>query len=157
MKLAQLAIMLAEIDSVVKSCKAKGEHCNLILCGDFNSVPHMPLYQLITTGELYFQGLPAWMVRLKHCKDQQSIINAWQLSSFSHCGLVWKSYICNHLCIYHVQQISGQEDLSHKAHCHRLFAPLWPSCLGITDNCQYTTVKEIFKSQSQKPGQCLKS
>lgn len=66
-KLAQLAIMLAEIDRVVKSCKAKGEHCNLILCGDFNSVPHMPLYQLITTGELYFQGLPAWMVRLKHC------------------------------------------------------------------------------------------
>ncbi len=76
-KLAQLAIMLAEIDNVVKSCKAKGEHCNLILCGDFNSVPHMPLYQLITTGELYFQGLPAWMVRLKHCKDQQRIINAW--------------------------------------------------------------------------------
>ncbi|XP_070776757.1 protein angel homolog 1 [Enoplosus armatus] len=108
-KLTQLAIMLAEIDSVVKSCKADGEHCNIILCGDFNSVPHMPLYQLITTGELYFQGLPAWM-------------------------------------------ISGQEDLSYKAHCHRLFAPLWPSCLGITDSCQYTTVKEIFKSQ--KPGKC---
>ncbi|XP_041810095.1 protein angel homolog 1 isoform X1 [Chelmon rostratus] len=110
-KLAQLAIMLAEIDSVVKSCKAKGEHCNLILCGDFNSVPKMPLYQLITTGELFFEGLPAWM-------------------------------------------ISGQEDLSHKVYCHRLFAPLWPSCLGITDTCQYTTVKEIFKSQSQKPGKC---
>lgn len=95
-KLTQLAIMLAEIDSVVKSCKAKGEHCNLILCGDFNSVPHMPLYQLIATGELYFQGLPAWMVRIKHGKDQLSIINAWQISSFSHmtaCGLVWKSYI----------------------------------------------------------------
>ncbi|XP_044023821.1 protein angel homolog 1 isoform X2 [Siniperca chuatsi] len=110
-KLAQLAIMLAEIDSVVKSCKANGEHCNLILCGDFNSVPYMPLYQLITTGELYYQGLQAWM-------------------------------------------ISGQEDLSHKGHCHRLFAPLWPSCLGITDNCQYTTVKEIFKSQSRKSGKC---
>ncbi|KAI4803666.1 hypothetical protein KUCAC02_025327 [Chaenocephalus aceratus] len=61
-KLAQLAIMLAEINSVVKSCNAKGEHCNLILCGDFNSIPSMPLYQLITTGELYFQGLPAWMI-----------------------------------------------------------------------------------------------
>lgn len=83
-KLAQLAIMLAEIDSVVKSCKAKGEHCNLILCGDFNSVPKMPLYQLITTGELFFEGLPAWMVRLKHCKDQLSIINAWKISSLSH-------------------------------------------------------------------------
>ncbi|XP_039642863.1 protein angel homolog 1 isoform X3 [Perca fluviatilis] len=108
-KLAQLAIMLAEIDSVVKSCKAKGKHCNLILCGDFNSLPHTPLYQLITTGELYFQGLPAWM-------------------------------------------ISGQEDQSHKAYCHRLFAPLWPSSLGITDSCQYTTVKEALKSQNQKSG-----
>ncbi|KAM7402929.1 hypothetical protein PAMA_003720 [Pampus argenteus] len=104
-KLAQLAIMLAEIHSVVKSCKAKGEHCNVILCGDFNSVPYMPLYQFITTGELYFQGLPAWM-------------------------------------------ISGQEDLSHKAYCHRLFAPLWPSCLGIDDYCQYTTVTETYESQS---------
>ncbi|KAM3594467.1 uncharacterized protein V6R79_008421 [Siganus canaliculatus] len=108
-KLAQLAIILAEIDRVYQSCKDKGEHCNLILCGDFNSVPHMPLYQLITTGELFFQGLPAWM-------------------------------------------ISGQENLSYKTHCHRLFAPLWPSCLGISDRCQYTNVNETFKDQSYKPG-----
>ncbi|XP_040915892.1 protein angel homolog 1 [Toxotes jaculatrix] len=108
-KLAQLAIILAEIDSMVKSCKAKGEHCDVVLCGDFNSVPHMPLYQLITTGELYYQGLPAWM-------------------------------------------ISGQEDLSYKTYCHRLFAPLWPSCLGISDACQYTTVKDTFESKSQKSG-----
>ncbi|XP_041667843.1 protein angel homolog 1 isoform X2 [Cheilinus undulatus] len=107
-KLAQLAILMADIDSVVRSCKAMGEHCNIILCGDFNSLPHTPLYQLITTGELYFQGLPAWM-------------------------------------------ISGQEDLSYKVHCHRLLAPLWPSSLGITDSCQYSTVKEIFKDQNQKP------
>lgn len=62
-KLAQLVIMLAEINHVVKSCRAKGEHCNVILCGDFNSVPNMPLYQFITTGQLYYHGLPAWMVR----------------------------------------------------------------------------------------------
>ncbi|XP_012707054.2 protein angel homolog 1 [Fundulus heteroclitus] len=61
-KLAQLAIMLAEIDATIKSCKARGEHCNVVFCGDFNSIPHMPLYQLITTGELYYQGLPTWMV-----------------------------------------------------------------------------------------------
>lgn len=65
-KLAQLAILLAEIDCMVKSCE--GEHCNLILCGDYNSLPHTPLYELITTGELYFQGLPAWMVSLTHCQ-----------------------------------------------------------------------------------------
>lgn len=64
-KLAQLAVMLAEIDSMIKSCKAKGEHCNVIMCGDFNSVPYMPLYQFITTNELHYDGLPAWMVR-KH-------------------------------------------------------------------------------------------
>uniref|UniRef100_UPI0037E6FFF4 protein angel homolog 1 n=1 Tax=Semicossyphus pulcher TaxID=241346 RepID=UPI0037E6FFF4 len=110
-KLAQLAILLAEIDSVFKSCKAKGEHCNLILCGDFNSLPDTSLYQLITTGELYFHSLPTWM-------------------------------------------ISGQEDLSYKLHCQRLFAPLWPSCLEITDSCQYTTAKEIFEDQKQKPGKC---
>ncbi|XP_035466741.2 protein angel homolog 1 isoform X1 [Scophthalmus maximus] len=110
-KLAQLAMMLAEIDSVVKSCKAKGERCNVVFCGDFNSVPHMPLYQLITTGELHFQGLPAWM-------------------------------------------ISGQEDLSYKTHCFRLFAPLWSSSLGITDNCQYRTVNDMFESRSQKSGKC---
>nr|XP_020485790.1 protein angel homolog 1 [Labrus bergylta] len=108
-KLAQLAILLADIDSVVKSCKAKGEHCNLILCGDFNALPHTPLYQLVATGELYFQGLPAWM-------------------------------------------ISGQEDLSYNIHCHRLQAPLWPSSVGITDSCQYSTVKEILENQHQKPG-----
>ncbi|CAL9686580.1 unnamed protein product [Knipowitschia caucasica] len=61
-KLAQLAILLAEMDKLVKSCQKKGEDCNVILCGDFNSVPHTPLYQLITKGELYFQGLPAWMI-----------------------------------------------------------------------------------------------
>nr|XP_020469615.1 protein angel homolog 1-like isoform X1 [Monopterus albus] len=110
-KLAQLAIMLAEIDSMVRFCKAKGEQCNVILCGDFNSVPHMPLYQLITTGELYYQGLPAWM-------------------------------------------ISGQEDLSYKTHCSRLFAPLWPSSLGITDNCQYTTAKDKFQKQNAETGKC---
>lgn len=62
-KLAQLAIMLAEIDAMKKCCKATGEHCNVVFCGDFNSVPHMPLYQLITTGELRYQGMPTWMVR----------------------------------------------------------------------------------------------
>lgn len=58
-KLAQLAILLAEMDRVVQSHKARGVDCNLILCGDFNAVPYMPLYQLITSGRLYYQGLPA--------------------------------------------------------------------------------------------------
>ncbi|XP_007549329.2 protein angel homolog 1 isoform X1 [Poecilia formosa] len=106
-KLAQLAIMLAEIDAVIKSCKARGEHCNVVFCGDFNSIPHLPLYQFITTGELSYQRMPTWMV-------------------------------------------SGQEDLSYKPSYHRLFAPLWPSSLGISDTCQYTT--DINKTRSQNSG-----
>ena len=61
-KLAQLAIMLAEIHALVKASKSRGQRCNAILCGDFNAVPRMPLYQLITSGQLHYHGLPAWMV-----------------------------------------------------------------------------------------------
>lgn len=64
-KLAQLAIVLAEIDYVVRQCKVKGQECEVILCGDFNTLPNTPLYQLIVTGQLYYHGLPNWMVRLK--------------------------------------------------------------------------------------------
>ncbi|XP_055720807.1 protein angel homolog 1 isoform X1 [Salvelinus fontinalis] len=98
-KLTQLAMLLAEIDYIMRNCKVKGEHCNVVLCGDFNALPNMPLYQLITTRQLYYHGLPAWM-------------------------------------------ISGQEDLSYNIHHRRVFAPLWPSTVGIDDNCQYTTVNE---------------
>uniref|UniRef100_H3DJ68 Angel homolog 1 (Drosophila) n=1 Tax=Tetraodon nigroviridis TaxID=99883 RepID=H3DJ68_TETNG len=109
-KLAQLAILLAEIDRAVQSQKARGMSCNLIMCGDFNSVPHMPLYQLITTGQLNYQGLPAW-------------------------------------------KISGQEDLSYRTSYRRLFAPLWPCSLGVSDSCQYSTVAEDLRNRrSQKTG-----
>ena len=85
------------------------------------------------------------------------------------CGLIYQALyfkffvmrlaavISNHICIHHVLQISGQEDLSYKTHCHRLFAPLWPNCLGITDSCQYITVNDTSENQSQKSGQYLKS
>ncbi|KAJ3612843.1 hypothetical protein NHX12_019101 [Muraenolepis orangiensis] len=108
-KLAQLAIVLAEIHAMVKACESRGQQCSVILCGDFNAVPHMPLYQLITTGQLYYHSLPAWMV-------------------------------------------SGQEDLSHKDYLHRLWAPLWPSSLGVTDGCQYTTGQEKFERHTNKGG-----
>ncbi|XP_038147303.1 protein angel homolog 1 isoform X2 [Cyprinodon tularosa] len=107
-KLAQLAIMLAEINAMIKSCKVRREHCNVVFCGDFNSIPYTPLYQLLTTGELYYQGIPKWMV-------------------------------------------SGQEDLSYKPSYHRLFAPLWPSSLGISDTCQYTEIN-TSKTNRQKSG-----
>lgn len=54
------------------------------------------------------------------------------------------------------QQISGQEALSYGTSCHRLFAPLWPSSLGISDSCQYTTVpKRLTNQNSLKTGQSI--
>uniref|UniRef100_A0A8C1U879 Angel homolog 1 (Drosophila) n=1 Tax=Cyprinus carpio TaxID=7962 RepID=A0A8C1U879_CYPCA len=93
-KLAQLAIVFAEIDIMIKKCRSEGRRCEVVLCGDFNAVPNSPLWNFITTGQLYYHGLPAWMV-------------------------------------------SGQVDLSYKVHHTRLFAPLWPSILGISEGCQY--------------------
>lgn len=63
-KLAQLVLVLAEIDSVVRRCKAIGRECEVIFCGDFNSFPNMPLYQFVNTGQLYYHGLPTWMVSI---------------------------------------------------------------------------------------------
>ncbi|KAJ7989127.1 hypothetical protein DPEC_G00316300 [Dallia pectoralis] len=61
-KLAQLATLIAEIDCVSANLAVKGESCDVVLCGDFNALPNMPLYQLITTRQLYYHGLPAWMI-----------------------------------------------------------------------------------------------
>lgn len=138
-KLAQLAVLLAEMDGVVQSLKASGVFCNLVLCGDFNAVPHVPLYQLITTGQLYYQGLPAGKVR-----SQDPTTASTQCLEIKTCLSI------------HLQQISGQEALSYGAGCHRLFAPLWPSSLGISDSCQYTTVLEEFNNRnSLKTGQWI--
>nr|XP_015205941.1 PREDICTED: protein angel homolog 1 isoform X2 [Lepisosteus oculatus] len=106
-KLAQLALLLAEIDRALKPWREEGVQCPVILCGDFNSIPYMPLYQFICTGQMYYHGLPAWM-------------------------------------------ISGQEDLSHKLNQRRLYAPLWPSSLGISDNCQYFAVCDKKKKNGQE-------
>lgn len=46
--------------------------------------------------------------------------------------------------------------MSYKTYCHRLAAPLWPSSLGITDKCQYSTVKNVFENQNPKSGLYLR-
>ncbi|XP_056624401.1 protein angel homolog 1 isoform X2 [Triplophysa dalaica] len=61
-KLAQLAIVLAEIDMMMKKCESQGRSCEVVLCGDFNALPNSLLLKFITSGELYYLGLPAWMV-----------------------------------------------------------------------------------------------
>ncbi|KAF7251564.1 hypothetical protein EYD10_02768, partial [Varanus komodoensis] len=59
-KLAQMALLLAEIDKTAKM--ADGNYCPVILCGDLNSVPDSPLYRFIRNGQLYYHGMPAWKV-----------------------------------------------------------------------------------------------
>uniref|UniRef100_A0A8C0A9N4 Angel homolog 1 n=1 Tax=Bos mutus grunniens TaxID=30521 RepID=A0A8C0A9N4_BOSMU len=59
-KLAQMAILLAEVDKVARL--SDGSHCPIVLCGDLNSVPDSPLYNFIRDGELQYHGMPAWKV-----------------------------------------------------------------------------------------------
>ncbi|XP_053701249.1 protein angel homolog 1 [Synchiropus splendidus] len=107
-KLAQLGLLLAEVHHLSKSCRDEDRRCDVVLCGDFNAVPHSPLYQLITTGELYIKGLPTWA-------------------------------------------ISGQEDMSHHHYSYRVMSP-WPSCLEITNKCQYVGAFESCCSPSSESG-----
>lgn len=67
-KLAQLAHLFAEIDRCTKAAtvssesassggESSGRRMPIIMCGDFNSTPHSPLYDFVTSGKLNFQGL----------------------------------------------------------------------------------------------------
>ncbi|XP_061098354.1 protein angel homolog 2 isoform X2 [Conger conger] len=55
-KLAQLAVLLAEITRV--SRLQDGSACPVVLCGDFNSVPWSPLYNFIRDSRLEYEGIP---------------------------------------------------------------------------------------------------
>lgn len=59
-KLAQLAILLAEIKRLCR--RSDGSSNPVVLCGDFNSTPHSPLYDLLTTGCLEYSGMQIGMV-----------------------------------------------------------------------------------------------
>ncbi|XP_008124042.2 protein angel homolog 2 isoform X3 [Anolis carolinensis] len=54
-KLTQLAMILAEIANL--AIREDGRFCPLVFCGDFNSVPHSPLYNFLTEGKLNYEGL----------------------------------------------------------------------------------------------------
>ena len=56
-KLIQLATFFAEIDKVLEKYRNKiGYQLPLLICGDFNSTPFSPLFDLVTTGELIYEG-----------------------------------------------------------------------------------------------------
>lgn len=60
-KLAQLALLLAEVGRVAR--RGDGSTCPILLCGDFNSVPASPLYTFITDSRLEYGGMPIGKVR----------------------------------------------------------------------------------------------
>ncbi|XP_038600267.1 protein angel homolog 1 isoform X2 [Tachyglossus aculeatus] len=59
-KLAQIAILLAEVDKMARL--EDDSYCPIILCGDLNSVPNSPLYDFIRKGRLRYRGIPVWKV-----------------------------------------------------------------------------------------------
>nr|DBA14604.1 TPA: hypothetical protein GDO54_005546 [Pyxicephalus adspersus] len=59
-KLAQLALLLAEVDKLSRT--PEGGRCPIILCGDLNATPNSPLYHLLHNGVLNCRRLPAWKV-----------------------------------------------------------------------------------------------
>ncbi|XP_034088179.1 protein angel homolog 2-like isoform X1 [Gymnodraco acuticeps] len=59
-KLAQLAILLAEINRL--SRLPDGSTNPVVLCGDFNSTPRSPLYSFLANGSLKYKGLQSSMV-----------------------------------------------------------------------------------------------
>ncbi|KAL2303818.1 hypothetical protein Nmel_009097 [Mimus melanotis] len=68
-KLAQVALLLAEIDKIART--TEGGYYPVILCGDLNSVPNSPLYKFIRNGELCYHGMPAWKVSGQEDFSQQ--------------------------------------------------------------------------------------
>ncbi|NWV05484.1 ANGE1 protein, partial [Ptilonorhynchus violaceus] len=68
-KLAQVALLLAEIDKIART--TEGSYYPVILCGDLNSVPDSPLYKFIRNGELSYHGMPAWKVSGQEDFSQQ--------------------------------------------------------------------------------------
>ena len=58
-KLAQLTLLLAEIDKLThrKFDDGTTKRCPVIMCGDFNMTPFCELYKLIVEGKLVYEGL----------------------------------------------------------------------------------------------------
>ena len=44
------------------------------------------------------------------------------------------------------------EDLSYKAYPYKLYAPLWPSSLGVTGMCQYPPSQDEREQHNDKDG-----
>ncbi|XP_075260905.1 protein angel homolog 2-like [Convolutriloba macropyga] len=112
-KLSQLALLIAEINSIVSKNGSSGDvagdgtGCPCIVCGDFNSIPFSPLYNFITQGAL------------DYTKFSGPQISAQETNNSSHS--------------YHSQRYLSLPTLG---------APLLPGVVGLQDNCQYAGENE---------------
>ncbi|XP_020649551.3 protein angel homolog 1 isoform X1 [Pogona vitticeps] len=62
-------------------------------------------------------------------------------------------FIRNGQLYYHgmpAWKVSGQEEFCQAVHQRKLQTPLWPSCLGITDSCQFVNLCQSKKSDRRK-------
>lgn len=63
---------------------------------------------------------------------------------------IFGGYLCSVLFFFFFflwpAQVSGQEEFCQNPHQRKLLFPLWPGCLGITDDCQYITLCQSKKS-----------
>ncbi|XP_059212328.1 protein angel homolog 2 isoform X2 [Centropristis striata] len=89
-KLAQLAILLAEINRL--SRLPDGSTNPVVVCGDFNSTPWSPLYSFLTTGRLEYKGMQSSMV-----SGQESVPRGQRLLT----APLWSHSLgINHQCQY---------------------------------------------------------
>ncbi|WAR19516.1 ANGE2-like protein [Mya arenaria] len=67
-KLAQLILLLAEVDKCAHfvNSKGKNDYQALVVCGDFNSTPHSEIYKFLQMGFLEYQNL-----RIKDMSGQE--------------------------------------------------------------------------------------
>ena len=58
-KLAQLMMMLAEVDkcAYMDSVGSRCTYQPVVMCGDFNSIPHSELYKLMIMGHMEYEGI----------------------------------------------------------------------------------------------------
>ncbi|XP_063775131.1 protein angel homolog 2 isoform X2 [Pseudophryne corroboree] len=89
-KLAQLAILLAEITEVARM--QDGNFCPIVLCGDFNSVPGSPLHRFIKEGTLQYAGMTIGKV-----SGQELYPRGQRILSIP----IWPDSLgINHKCVY---------------------------------------------------------
>ena len=113
-KLLQLARLLAEIDEMAKvqsnlpqNATAEDVYNPVIICGDFNSMPHSPLYKLITEGKLKYQGTSRVHISGQHSQHKHA-----SEDTYFQNRLIPNGMNISHLCRKKEPQIDFSTDVN---------------------------------------------